>query len=118
MGVSVKVNKASVRAALRAIQLVANRKSEAIRAQVAESAINIDREAKNLCPVDTGRLRASIHPEFSADGLDAQVVTNVEYSQYVELGTSRQPAQPFLFPAAEKEQPKFINAMKKILTSK
>lgn len=28
------------------------------------------------------------------------VGTNVEYAVYVELGTSRAPAQPFLFPAA------------------
>lgn len=54
--------------------------------------------AKAICPVDTGRLRNSItHTE---DGTYAYIGTNVEYAPYVELGTSRQKAQPYLRPAA------------------
>lgn len=54
--------------------------------------------AKRLCPVDTGRLRNSI-THAMGDGYVA-VGTNVEYGPHVELGTSRQKAQPFLRPAA------------------
>lgn len=56
--------------------------------------------AKRACPVDTGNLRNSItHAVESAE--DAVYVgTNVEYAPYVELGTSRAAAQPFLRPAA------------------
>lgn len=55
--------------------------------------------AKRLCPVDTGRLRNSI--THAVEGSEAVVIgTNVEYAPYVELGTSRQKAQPYLRPAA------------------
>lgn len=53
--------------------------------------------AKRLCPVDTGRLRNSI--THTADKKTAYIGTNVEYGPYVELGTSRQKAQPYLKPA-------------------
>lgn len=56
--------------------------------------------AKRLCPVDTGRLRNSItHQQYSDD---TEVIgTNVEYAPFVELGTHKQKAQPYLRPAAE-----------------
>lgn len=56
--------------------------------------------AKRRCPVDTGNLRNSItHVVESAE--DAVYVgTNVEYAAYVELGTRRTQAQPYLRPAA------------------
>lgn len=56
--------------------------------------------AKMKCPVDTGRLRNSITHRF-ANGEDAEYIgTNVEYGAYVELGTSKMAARPFLKPAA------------------
>ena len=53
--------------------------------------------AKRLCPVDTGRLRNSI--THADDGEAEYIGTNVEYAPYVELGTSRTRAQPYLKPA-------------------
>lgn len=66
-------------------------------------ALQVDRAAKGLCPVDTGRLRSSITNEIGedGDGLVATIGTNVEYAPYVELGTSKMAAQPFLLPALE-----------------
>ena len=56
--------------------------------------------AKRACPVDTGNLRNSItHAVESAED-SVYVGTGVEYAPYVELGTSRTAAQPFLRPAA------------------
>ena len=56
--------------------------------------------AKTLCPVDTGRLRNSItHQRY--DEHTEVVGTNVEYAPFVELGTHRMAAKPFLRPAAE-----------------
>ena len=54
--------------------------------------------AKRECPVDTGNLRNSI--TNAVDDKSAYVGTNVEYAAFVELGTSRAKAQPFLKPAA------------------
>lgn len=66
-----------------------------------QKAIQVERTAKHLCPYRSGRLRASITHGLGVDakGLFAVVGTNVEYAPYVELGTSRMAAQPFLRPA-------------------
>ena len=55
--------------------------------------------AKDMCPVDTGRLRASITHETGEDSVI--IGTNVEYAGYVELGTSKQDPQPYLVPSLQ-----------------
>lgn len=55
--------------------------------------------AKLNCPVDTGRLRNSITHERDDEEGQVQIGTNVEYAPYVEYGTSRMDAQPYLEPA-------------------
>lgn len=63
--------------------------------------IMIERRAKQLCPVDTGNLRASINHAVGQDSRGPYVVigSQVEYAIYQELGTRRMAAQPFLRPA-------------------
>lgn len=59
--------------------------------------------ARQLCPVDTGALRASIRLEPAQPELRMAVKAGggaVTYAHYIEYGTSRSPAQPFLTPAA------------------
>jgi HK97 gp10 family phage protein len=49
----------------------------------------VQRSAKPLAPVDTGRLRASITPEVRAMGatVEGVVGSNVTYAPFVELGS-------------------------------
>lgn len=63
--------------------------------------------AKDLCPVDTGRLRGSI--THTTDEAAAYIGTNVEYGKYVELGTVKMAAQPFLSPAATEHTETYRN---------
>lgn len=71
--------------------------------------------AKRACPVDTGNLRNSItHAVDTADNA-VYIGTNVEYAPYVELGTSRQKAQPFLRPAASEHGAQYRQVLKKAL---
>ena len=62
--------------------------------------------AKKLCPVDTGNLRNSItHGQLNEN---TEIIgTNVEYAPYVELGTVRMAARPYLRPAAENHTPEY-----------
>lgn len=62
----------------------------------------VEGTAKDLCPVDDGTLRASITSKV--EGEVGIVGTNVEYAPYVEFGTSKMGAQPYLFPALELER--------------
>ena len=51
-------------------------------------------EITDLGAVDTGRLRGSI--SHATDDTSAYIGTNVEYGPYVELGTRKMAARPFL----------------------
>lgn len=51
-------------------------------------------EITELGAVDTGRLRGSI--THATDQDSAYIGTDVEYAQYVELGTYKMAARPFL----------------------
>lgn len=57
-------------------------------------------EAKLRAPVDTGELKGSLGEQVVNDN-QVDIGTSVHYSDYVELGTSRQQAQPYLLPAFE-----------------
>lgn len=76
----------------------------------------VEGDAKRNCPVDTGRLRASItnRLEVEEKQLVGIVGTNVEYASYVEFGTSnpKYPCQPFLFPALESNKEKIKDLLK------
>lgn len=73
----------------------------AVARDLERRAIRVQNVATQLCPVDTGRLRASIDHEMGVDsiGVYADVGSNVEYARYVEEGTQFAEAQPFLRPA-------------------
>lgn len=72
-----------------------------------------EKNAKAICPVDTGRLRNSI--SHTQDGDSAYIGTNVEYAPYVELGTSRMKAQPYLRPAATEHDDEYKALMEESL---
>lgn len=63
--------------------------------------LRVQSAARSLCPVDTGRLRSSIVMRKGRDGLGfyVEIGTSVSYAPFVEFGTSRMRAQPFLLPA-------------------
>lgn len=63
------------------------------------AAVFVKSDAKNRSPVDTGNLRSSIDHRIA--GEQAQVGATAEYAPYVELGTSKQRAKPYLRPAFE-----------------
>lgn len=71
-----------------------------VDAGVAKAALDIEREAKVRCPVDTGALRASIHAR-PVSVRHWRVEVSQSYAAYVEYGTSRMRAQPYLTPAVE-----------------
>lgn len=68
---------------------------------VNDTAAEVESIAKQLAPVETGRLRDSIHTENYRNGELKRVVAEAEYAGYVEYGTVHSAAQPFLRPAVE-----------------
>lgn len=63
--------------------------------------------------VDTGRLRGSVTGEYDGNGV--QVGTNVEYATYVELGTYKMKARPYIKPSIEDHIQEYQEILKRIL---
>jgi HK97 gp10 family phage protein len=97
---------------------------EAVRA----TAFQVEAIAKGLSPVDTGANRASIYTKTSKGasgspgdlgdvlpevGLGEAVVgPSMSYSFFLEFGTSKMAARPYLTPAAEQAQSLFAKNIK------
>jgi HK97 gp10 family phage protein len=62
---------------------------------------------------DTGRLVSSITHEFSY--LNASVGTNVIYAPYLELGTSKMAARPYLQPSLDENKDKISSLIESAL---
>jgi len=99
-----------------------------VRAALDKVADQVKEDAKALCPVDTGSLKASIRKEAVARPADniwevgvraGGYVTNpkshkiVNYAIHVEFGTSRARAQPFMRPAILANKANIAEAIKK-----
>lgn len=87
----------------------------AIAAALAEMGNAVCTSAKARCPVRTGNLRDSLEVQ-PGDGY-VDVGTAVDYGKYVELGTCRMRAQPYLMPALEENQGSFGDILAKHLGS-
>lgn len=81
---------------------------------VAKAAYDVEAEAKTVVPVDTGNLKNSIATDI-VKPLEAVVGTGVEYAEFVEYGTSRMAAQPYMTPAAEVVKPAWHRAWQELL---
>lgn len=73
--------------------------------------------ATNRVPVRTGNLKRGIQLDTREDnGLTARLsAASVSYAKYVEWGTRKQVAQPFIGPAYNTVAPQFKNDLKRIL---
>jgi HK97 gp10 family phage protein len=93
---------------------------QGIKDAMTEVADEILAEAKSRVPVDTGTLKKKLTRQVSRDGMSAKVGVRTKaakrkayYGKFIELGTSKMPAQPFLTPAFEVVRPKAKVKLKK-----
>lgn len=87
---------------------------EKIARAIAEGAGLVCERARELCPVDTGALRSSVN--VAAEGMSAAVTADVPYAAYVEFGTSKSAAQPYLVPALLQEKEAVIARIAEVLS--
>jgi HK97 gp10 family phage protein len=142
--VAISVNIAGTDEVVKKITQFTLERQVAIQQALNIAAINIEREAKQLAPVDMGRLRSSLRIRFfqNAKAMGYDVFTDVFYAIYQELGTGiyarngngRQTPwvytdpktgqriftrgnhpHPFLYPAWDMERPKLIKRLNKAL---
>ena len=103
-------------------------KGDPLRASLRKALTPIVDQAKSSAPVDTGRLQDAIKtrplppddiPSGFSDGQELFVVSsrkkdkdapdNAWYWHFVEFGTNKQPAQPFLAPAFDSKRKEAID---------
>jgi HK97 gp10 family phage protein len=79
----------------------------------------VQRTAKDMSPVDTGYLKRSIQRKTGKRGGEVvgAVSTTTEYAIYQEFGTSRMVAQPFMFPALDKNRKEIQQGAKKYVNA-
>lgn len=85
-----------------------------VRTEIKEAAELIEYDAKSMAPKQYGDMAAAISHKLGRDGLSAQIGFSSRWkrlwraggwrSHFIELGTIRQRAQPFLFPAWERNR--------------
>ena len=82
---------------------------EASEETIKEGCLTIKEDAKELCPVDDGELRASIKDEQSNHNnvIEGTVGTDKEYAPFVEFGTRYRVPSPFLYPSFNKHKDTF-----------
>lgn len=89
--------------------------------EVIEGMKIIEEESRNNCPVgegpNAGNLRDS-HETLSTGKNEAEVRVNAEYASYVEYGTSKMEAQPFLRPAIESKRKEVMEKIAEGLNDK
>ncbi len=64
---------------------------------------------------DTGFLANNIVTKLSSDGLSGEVTSRADYSQFLEFGTSKMGARPFMQPSLEENRPKIRARVRRLL---
>lgn len=80
-------------------ELIEQATNEAIVKALEAMGLQAEGYAKMKCPWATGNLRNSITHETDDSEMVERIGSDVEYAAYVEYGTSKTKAQPFLEPA-------------------
>jgi len=73
----------------------------------------IEKRAKYFVPVDTGKLKGSIEIKDIPGG--KSIGPNTDYDVYVEFGTSRMAAQPYMRPALIESRKPIANFTMKLI---
>lgn len=87
--------------------------SERMKAQTKKSFVKIN--PKTGKPYSEGATASSINTIITDGGLEARVGPTTNYAEYVEYGTRRMEAEPFVKPALDVQKEKFKASMKKIV---
>ena len=67
---------------------------------------------------DTGYLANNIFVDMDADGLGASVESRADYSSFLEFGTTKMAARPFMQPALEENRPKIRRLAQRMIKAK
>lgn len=98
MAIQISISVKNLDQILNAFKAFPNETAVALREASTKSAFKVEREAKLVTPVDTGRLRSSIATSLGIlnKGITSVVSTNVNYAGWVHDGTRRMKSRPYM----------------------
>lgn len=94
------------------------RARKALRDAVYAGALVIENEAKLRVPVRTGTLRRSINTQVvfqSSTRVTARIGPNTDYAAFVEFGTVRMAARPYMRPALDSKRGEATETIRRIM---
>ncbi|MFU2203589.1 HK97-gp10 family putative phage morphogenesis protein [Streptococcus hyovaginalis] len=97
----------------RMVRQKGRRAQAAVESELNRSSLRVERKAKIYAPWDTGWMSNSIYSMYQ-DVLKYVVVSPAEYSIFVEKGTRKMMAQPFVHPALQEEAPILMKRLSKM----
>lgn len=98
---------------VRQVQAKPRQARQAVDEELRRSSLRIERRAKIKAPVRTGYMRNGIFME-KVGQMRYKVTSPAHYSVYVELGTRKMRAQPFMGPAVKEETPILMANLRKM----
>ena len=90
-------------------------KLDAIKQVVKADGGTLQARAQTYVPVDTGTLKRNIVLEIIDNGLTAKSEARTDYADYVEHGTRKMEAQPYMKPAYEQTVEEFKSHIKRVM---
>ncbi|WP_435552755.1 HK97-gp10 family putative phage morphogenesis protein [Natrinema sp. CGMCC1.2065] len=104
-------------AAQEAFESMVESADDQLMKRMEEAEQNIQKEAQQRSPVDTGNLRASWTglTEARRGTIMTEVGNTADYAEFVEKGTSKMAAQPMLRPAMDREQMALIRDIEQLV---
>ena len=99
---------------IKAVQKKPAQVEQAVDREIKLSSLRIEKKSKQQSPFDTGWLSNNIYANV-VRSMVSEVVSPVEYSIFIELGTRFMMAQPFLFPALKADWPLLQKRLNKLM---
>lgn len=96
-------------------KLKSNINLDNVKRVVMQNGAELQGKAQDYAPVDTGFLKSSIGISITEHGFTAESGPTANYGEYVEYGTRRMNAQPYMKPAFEIQKEQFKRDMDKLV---
>lgn len=77
----------------------------------------VKRRAQQLAPVDTGELRRNLRKRTNSRRLSVRIQGEARYSSFVEFGTEKMDAEPYLGPAVEEFRDELVDGVELVTMS-
>ncbi|MHC5281156.1 HK97-gp10 family putative phage morphogenesis protein [Listeria kieliensis] len=99
---------------VKGIQKHSQKVQNEVSSEIQKSALRIEKGAKRRVAVDTGRLKAAIRAKKTSK-FQAEINARTNYAIYLEEGTRKMRAQPFLKPSVNEEKKVIMSNLNKIV---